>query len=231
MLAGDKDKGRGEMKEHQLLMTGPNIVLIDKGLKTQTRRVITRHNSTIDGGPASKKRWDSLDFERAWPVLFEAEGGPYLEVWSHEGTVHRIRCKWRKGDVFWIKETWADNIPGCPNRITYRADHLDPKGDGPANPIKWNSSLFMPRKYARKFLKLLKDPGPERLRDISTEDCIAEGMRSKLREHDACCELEDKYKAVWDGINGNTPGKRWADNPWLWPLPFKPVPNYKGLGK
>ena len=61
----------------------------------------------------------------------------------------KVRCPYDTGDVLAVRETWADNIAGCPNGISYRADHIDPQGDGNANPIKWKSAAIMPRWASR----------------------------------------------------------------------------------
>lgn len=102
----------------------------------------------------------------------------------------RIRAPYQPGDRLWVRETWADNIPGCPNGITYRADHIDPKGDGPANPIKWRPSIHMPKKAARIWLEVT-NVRVERLQEINNADRLKEGIRVTAATAE---ELMNDYK-------------------------------------
>lgn len=214
------------MKEHPLLMTGDNVNLIDKGLKTQTRRLIARHNSTIDGGPASKKVWDLLDFDKAWVDHECLLGGTCLKVpCPSEGTVHRIRCKYRKDDVIWLKETWGVTLCGkhAPVFEERHNKFLVYEADKKLGPVIKRPSIYMPRWAARHFLKLTKDPVAESLQDISTEDCIAEGMSpdGPLNNYGTGSIEGDAFAELWDSINGKKPGCSWADNPWVWVVEFE----------
>lgn len=83
----------------------------------------------------------------------------------------------RPGDRIWVKETWAENVPGCEVQggYSYRADHDDPDGDGPANPMKWRSPRYMPRRASRLTLEIL-EVRTEPLQAITEEDAKAEGL-------------------------------------------------------
>lgn len=54
----------------------------------------------------------------------------------------------------------------------------------------------------------------EQLQDITDADAKAEGVQSV-----------EEYRALWESINGKTPGARWADNPMVWVLTFDLVRN------
>jgi len=84
-------------------------------------------------------------------------------------------------------------------------------------------SIFMPRWACRLLLEVVS-VRVERVQEISVEDCIAEGLSSTLREHDACCDLKDKFRALWDKINGKR-GYGWDVNPYIWRVEFKMVPD------
>ncbi|MDD3927128.1 MAG: hypothetical protein PHT33_10785 [bacterium] len=58
----------------------------------------------------------------------------------------------------------------------------------------------------------------EELWDITPEDCIAEGLESYLREHDAVQDLRSQYQELWDSIYGY---RSWNVNPWVWVIEFK----------
>jgi hypothetical protein len=52
----------------------------------------------------------------------------------------------------------------------------------------------------------------EALQSITEADALAEGVDSV-----------EAYRALWDRINGNTKGARWADNPPVWVITFEVV--------
>jgi hypothetical protein len=95
--------------------------------------------------------------------------------------------------------------------------------DGTDLPIhnftKPKPSIHMPRSLARIFLTV-KDVRVERVQDISTEDIIAEGLSTTLREHDAVCALRESWIILWDSINEKR-GFGWDVNPWVWVIEFE----------
>lgn len=126
--------------------------------------------------------------------------------------------EWRTpGDRLWVRETFADNIPGCPNGITYRADHIDPKGDGPANPIKWKPSIHMPKAAARIWLDVVS-VRVERLQDITYDDCLHEGMWNYGTDIDTLAAFQE----LWQSLNAKR-GYGEEVNPWVWVVEFKRV--------
>jgi hypothetical protein len=84
----------------------------------------------------------------------------------------------------------------------------------------WVPSIHMPKWAARIWLEVTA-VRVERLQDITTEQVIAEGITSQLREHDAVVDLRQQFEVLWDGLA--KPGARWADNPWVWVVEFKRI--------
>ena len=102
----------------------------------------------------------------------------YPDGWWFRGRVYASReramnaaegvmrlCKYRPGDVLWVRETWAK----------------DPFGDGYIYPTevpgagqKWRPSIHMPREAARIFLRVT-DVRVERLQEITEDGAKAEG--------------------------------------------------------
>jgi hypothetical protein len=78
------------------------------------------------------------------------------------------------GQIIWVKEPFVFDLPGDPRPVSYKADFLLPSGDR-SPPIKWKSSLYMPRSVSRIQL-LVTGFRSERLHDISEGEAILEGL-------------------------------------------------------
>jgi len=98
----------------------------------------------------------------------------------------------------------------------YRATYGDTV---PREDLKWKSSRYMP-KWASRITLEVTDIRVEWLYDISTEDIIAEGLSTNLREHDAVLDLRAQYFRLWDDLNAKR-GFGSDMNPWCWCITFK----------
>jgi hypothetical protein len=178
------------------------------GSKTQTRR--TFKGTTEHKGPYNPAYMEAHQQANGWGSIC-----PY-------GT---------PGDRLWVRETFAQDVAGCPGGISYRADHFDPKGDGPAHPMKWRPSIFMPRAASRILLEIT-DVRVQRLQEISEGDARAEGIEYSddyaVREH-AHVGLDEgdlipnappipSFRSLWESINGTG---SWDANPWVWAITFQ----------
>jgi hypothetical protein len=99
----------------------------------------------------------------------------------------------------WVRETFAANVPGCERGLSYRADHIDPRGDGPASPMRWTPSIHMPR-WASRITLAVKSVRIERLSAITEAGAKAEGFASRA-----------ELLATWAAIYGDV-----AADPWVW---------------
>jgi hypothetical protein len=186
------------------------------GSKTQTRRVV--------------KRSGDMEFDPQDPHY-----GPYWLAYvagDAMGEDAKVRCPYGvPGDRLWVRETFAQGVEGCPGGISYRADHVDPQGDGPAHPMKWRPSIFMPRAASRILLEITH-LRVERLQEISEEDARAEGIEYfegySVRQH-ARVGLDEgdwipnappipSFSSLWKSINGDG---SWNANPWVWAITFR----------
>jgi len=210
--------------EWPIVFTDHSVRDILANLKSQTRRVIKSPNGAVP-----------VDF---YDGMF----------WFRDGSAYRIDCVYKKGDFVWVREAWArvepypeindsysmpypDSIAGdktllafWKQRIIYRADHPnktpDECGCGSGD-NRWRSPFHLPRWASRITIKIT-DVRFERLHEISTEDCIAEGMRTNLREQEAVDDLCDQYQKVWNDINLKR-GLGWDKNPLVWVVSFRMV--------
>ena len=215
------------MKERPILFSGPMVRAILEGRKTQTRRVIKpqawRYSNDVSG--------QRQIYARSGPEDFGDPDKP-------------IRCPYgQPGDLLWVRETWAkiweceppdiedlkESPDSFPWHIEYKAnsdekypgDWPEDEGDNP-DCAKWQSSRFMFKKYARLWLRIT-NVRIERVREISIEDCKAEGVLCDcLENEDNRCLLGNKghFKILWDSLNAKR-GYPWESNPWVWVVEFE----------
>lgn len=144
----------------------------------------------------------------------QAANGEFVKIKSPYGI---------KGDLMWVRETWTQNGLGY---YRYKADWTPTKdgveGNGTfTNPSvpdkfrgKWKPSIHMPRAASRL---LLRNEGVriERLKDITNEECIKEGIhvrfnplfqenryRCYLHQGEEWREPLSSYISLWERING-----------------------------
>lgn len=176
---------------------------------------------------------------------------PYINIKCPHG---------QPGDILWVRETWnviplewkePGDILGVERRyiraIDPRSGAIIPyfylyKASSDFYEIdhrEWKPSIFMPKEAARIWLEIT-DVRVERLRDISEEDAIAEGIERegdgfrayqvihsgphKGEAHPYNCILNGhartSYEELWESINGKG---SWNKNPWVWVIEFKPI--------
>jgi hypothetical protein len=145
-------------------------------------------------------------------------------------------CRYRKGDILWVRETWSEHQEYYNNSAKVFAEpHYIYKADGVyAN--KWRPSIHMPKAAARIFLKVT-DVRVERLQDMTDEDCIAEGIKPvrvpgstnyrEEREFQIACGIAtiEKYEELWDSTikKQDLDKYSWEANPWVWVIEFERV--------
>ncbi|MBI4798252.1 MAG: hypothetical protein HY794_05875 [Desulfarculus sp.] len=221
------------MREHPLLFKGAMVQALLAGRKTQTRRVVTWHNSTLDGagvGYRGRRRalWDSLDWGRAvvdpGGSIFGA--GPYFKVPSllepGDETWHRVCSIHQPGDFIWVKETWAPRADN-PALTHYRASPPS------APPGKWRPAIHRPRQRSRISLEIAR-AAAQWLWDISEEDALAEGVErlpsGLYRNYLADMHFEfarTSFASLWDAVNGPR-GLGWEANRPVWAIAFQMPP-------
>lgn len=219
-----------------ILFSGAMVRAILSGRKTQTRRTVGL--ATL--GPSTTPGYD-------W--TFRGIGGartiaghqrhPY-GCWQDLRTPDFLKlCPFgAPGDRLWVRETWASDVPGCDRGLSYRADHRDGRGDGPAHPMRWRPSIHMPRDASRLTLAVTS-VRVERLQAITDADVKAEGVTGWSKdgaiykyapaddEGDGPCwswtdcplTPREGFAKLWDECSPE--GPRWADDPWVWVVGFR----------
>ncbi len=196
------------MRERPILFSAPMVRAILAGAKTQTRRVV------------KPQPWASCCIEEGFegepPFVYSALGGngPGHDV---SETRSPCRCPYgQPGDRLWVREAYrlcaeADATPprdtDAAYRVWYEADAPHQPGFGKLRP-----AMFMPR-WASRITLEVTGVRVERLQDISTGDCWAEGIESSPDVNPL-----HEYCDLWESING--PGS-WDANPWVWVVEFR----------
>ena len=136
------------MKERPIIFSGPMILAILNGLKTQTRRVVKPQ-------PTDGRLWPDEGSHRIWG----------------EDNRSLVPCGWcpygQPGDRLWVRETWGP----CEGGFCYRAS------EGPnvkPDDGKWHPSIHMFREASRLTLEIV-EIRVERLQEITDKDAKAEG--------------------------------------------------------
>jgi len=204
------------MKEHPIIFSGEMVRAILGNRKSQTRRVI-------------KPQADNPPYLHVFP---SGEQGWMSNTPHKYGSTVAHFCPYgQPGDRLWVREAWADPIPGLPPR--YRADAVrDDSGERNGWWIgevfykrepKWHPSIHMPRSVSRITLEIT-DVRVERLQDINSDrhdDVLKEGWpfeeEGKADENPVAL-----FRRYWDSLNA----KRdcgWDTNPWVWAISFKRI--------
>jgi hypothetical protein len=178
--------------------SGPMVLALLAGTKTQTRRVITP--------PLSEKAHSPF------------QGADGLWRWmtgdvSYRDDERRCPCG-QPGDRLWVRETWGllDIVSPC-----YRADD---KSAVPASG-RWRPSIHMPRWASRLTLEVT-EVRVQLLQEISEEDAKAEGVepiRERVANGVNWSSAREGFHHLWDSINGERAA--WESNPWVWAVSFK----------
>lgn len=226
------------MKERPILFSGEMVRAILEGRKSQTRRVL-----------------------KPQPLDVSCDDGLIAACWSERESpcYSPITCPYgQPGARLWVKETWSTSVY-CDDRkpsdtekpghgygwpVWYSADGTVNNrsrakligGPGFTTKGKLRPSIFMPRWASRITLEITK-VRVERLNEISTKDCIAEGIESSLpspgcafvyKDYLDCAtdvfewfsDPRDSYRSLWESINGRG---SWENNPWVWVIEFKRI--------
>jgi hypothetical protein len=182
-------------KERPILFTTSLVPEILADRKTKTRRIL-RPQLPDEPTRETGKRWGMVD-------------GAFYYC--------GVRCPYygAPGDRLWVRETWQ--AAGAfahlgTGRVQYRADY--PDGKNPHG-LAWKPSIHMPR-WASRITLEVTGVRVERLREITEDDIIAEGVGvdAFLTEK----QRRDLFFAKWDSLHGAGAAET---NPWVWVIDFR----------
>lgn len=202
------------MSKKPILFNTEMVKAILDGRKTQTRRVVNKEYlglADIDGNN----------------IYIEDEDG------NHFNILETTWAKYKVDDILYVRETFGSQqrtrYGGVGEFLVYKADysntlyhegrHTTKKSDE----VKWKPSIFMPKKYARIFLKVT-NVRVERLQDIILDDIEKEGFNKSTGFflHDLDNAL-DWWINLWNSTAKD--GYKWEDNPYVFVYEFERVEN------
>ena len=216
------------MKERPIIFSAPMVQAILEGRKTQTRRIVkTDIANFLEDGWEPQER------------MYETRDGDIVPA-------HTLCPFGQPGDRLWVRETWQitrnndltpSEVDGAikwyhnPDhmKVVFRADadpseDIDPWGRGKK---KWRPSIHMPRAASRILLEIT-DVRVERLREITEDDAMSEGVlrkspvywQSYLGDNRNTLSSRDSFWTLWSSIHGP---ESWSENPWVWVITFKRI--------
>jgi len=208
--------------------------------KTQTRRPITNLEKFSISGNGKLWTYQASFTKPVNGVLSTHTGAFYSENEAKADFIERF-CKYQVGDRLWVREPFYPDPPdtsdwyyyefddGTPNQVNMKAipakyqqpDHVLYNVSWNGSSLQWKPSMFMPR-WASRITLEVTDLRVEQIQEISTEDCIAEGFSSRLREFDAQVDLWQQVEAAWNKMHDKK-GLGWNQNPFVWVVGFKVV--------
>lgn len=219
------------MKERPILFSSPMVRALLSGTKTQTRRV-----AKFPYDPPEGFYPDLYNHGEQWTFW-----GPRGTEKSGQSCLPYIKCPYgQPGDRLWVRETCrAEELESGLDGVRYLADDaFIPIENSPEAAEKWVSmhnyrwgkgltvpAIHMPRRASRITLEVT-GVRVERLKDISADDCMAEGAVVHRNTGDLLdrgiikddWRWRNQYHALWEEINGPD---SWEANPWVWVIEFK----------
>lgn len=185
----------------------PLFLLTVEGTKIQTRRIMPCQPDD-----------DGLHDHTRFPMSVVSDMQGFWGTSAKDGVYKEFKPKYRVGERVYLKEPYY-YIPNAYGKslYLYRFQVRGVSGSRqhilPTNAKGWSNKLFMPAKAARFFIEIT-GVRPEKLQDISTEDCIKEGIGKDIDKP------QEAYARLFDSINGKG---TWDSNPWMWVYDYKLV--------
>lgn len=226
-------------KAKPILFSTKMVKAILDNRKTVTRRVVKNGNRTPTGIERNKfyTYVDTLNGKPFYGAGFYKDSDIFIVDGVQHIDAEYFKMPYKIGDVLYVRETWAkisdwtcvDEEVGCPDGYIYKAEWRDSE-----HPI-WHPSLHMPKEAARIFLRVT-DVRVERLRDITAEQIINEGInigkidKEKYVKSKAYAILADnlpiaRFADLWDNTikKKDLPLYGWDASPWVWVISFEVI--------
>lgn len=219
--------------EHPILFKPEMVQAIMSGIKTQTRRSVPEK---------------ILDAYYNYDDWVNSVGKPEGSVRVYEKEYFLNACRYELGDILWVRETWGELYDTCDHPeisggykersslgYVYKADNYVHNKDFDGFFTGWKPSIHMPKQACRLFLRVT-DIRVEKLREITEDDAIAEGVEKLMLDvggHEVnlykdyegastgCHSARTSFGSLWNKINGEV---SFFENPWVYVIKFEKLP-------
>lgn len=225
-----------------ILFNTKMVQAIIEGRKTVTRRVVKQKYSDTE----LRLKTDKYG-TRLVEIQKDEEGVAYG---AKPDGAKRIKLKgyiepkppYKKWDILYVRETWQyayeldgnDQIIEGTGRYLYAASGVPFNNwlmpDGTCRDVMpWRPSIHMPKEATRIFL-MVKDVRVERLKDITVEECIKEGIWDDYKTyskkyHDDIVKMANPttFSKLWNETIKKADIEKcaWDANPWVWVIEFE----------
>lgn len=234
-------------REHPLLMRPELVLATLRGIKRQTRRLVTPGTSTVVGWKSARALWPQLDLANASPVVLRSPSGvqtPGLSVpllGDPEDNVV-VLPRVRLGDAVYIREPWQTGSALDDEAPSMLAAWAATAGLEPCGPIRYMADggtrdaylvapgsrygghwgrtrpgIHLPR-WASRLVLPVSSVRVERVCSISEEDALAEGVEPHIKTGLGSYWV---FATLWDAINFDR--APWSADPWVWVYEWQPV--------
>lgn len=225
------------MKEIPILFSTPMVQAIQREVDPKS---LTRRTTGLDFINQNPDDWqfEWADFALKKPWRFTQKSSCTEETLKDQSfTQWDCKCPYgQPGDVLWVRETFLIDEGFFYFKASYN------NSDQEWLSGTWKPSIHMPKAAARIWLEVVSVK-VARLKDISEQDAIAEGIETYTDEtgrrfkdytadsrgygdpaHDypTVGVAVTSFRTLWDKINGE---ESWNLNPWVWVVKFKKVEN------
>jgi hypothetical protein len=220
-------------KEKPILFSAPMVRAILEGRKSQTRRTLKMQGEYAD-----------IRVECARHATKGLEYVATCAAFPGKGTARWGLCSssFVPGDTLRVNETFQCLGRYFKNGLTENGRQRWEFFFHPARKVLYNPnfvasprekeavgywtrpSIFMYR-WASRITLRVTGLRLERVRDITDEDAIAEGIKRKDYEKPCCCfpgNPRGGYQLLWDSLNAKR-GLGWDKNPWVWVVEFERI--------
>lgn len=227
------------MKERPILFNTAMVRAILDGHKTQTRRPMKPQPTdfTSHPDPSGSELWPAINKNGYCACMDCPFGQPGDRLWVKE-TWADVNSEYGPAIVYradqslspwtdWCKKPGPDEGAGpSMNYEEYPGEYVmwwtDLLNGAPDH--GWRPSIHMPRWASRIDLEIT-DVRVERLRDISEDDAIAEGVEAipiAAVPRQATWDNRQDFAQIWNKIYA-AKNLGWDDNPWCWVVEFRMV--------
>ena len=219
-----------------ILFSTPMVQAILENRKRKTRR--TKGLEKVNENPHDWK-FDGISISVSIPNKKNDLKVYHSFTNIKSGEKARVFCPYNLGEIFWVRENfytasnwdhWKPSMLKSVNvEVFYQADRDNDSISKPLHRGKTRPNIFLPKEYARIFLKI-KSIRVERLHDINSDDAIKEGVdfvsgNSKKLYYDY---LKSEFglsplfsfMTLWMKINGRT---SWDSNPFVFVYEFEQI--------